>query len=64
MQPGCKDLFKPQIKVWVFEEEVDGGKLSEIINEQHENVKYLPGVKLPENIVACPDLQVSGPYPT
>ena len=61
MQPGRKDLFKPQIKVWVFEEEVDGRKLSEIINERHENVKYLPGVKLPENIIACPDLQVSGP---
>ena len=31
-------------------------KLTEIINEQHENVKYLPGFPLPENVVAVPDL--------
>ena len=31
-------------------------KLSEIINERHENVRYLPGVGLPENVVAEPDL--------
>ena len=29
--------------MWVFEEEVDGRKLTEIINTDHENVKYLPG---------------------
>ena len=33
-----------EVRMWVFEEEVDGRKLSEIINEQHENVKYLPGM--------------------
>ena len=27
-------------------------KLSEVINTEHVNVKYLPGVKLPENIVS------------
>lgn len=32
--------------------QVKGRKLTEIINTDHENVKYLPGVKLPENIVA------------
>ena len=43
--------------MWVFEEEIPGkGKLSAIINQEHENVKYLPGIKLPENIVAEPDL--------
>jgi len=31
-------------------------KLTEIINETHENVKYLPGHKLPANVVAVPDL--------
>jgi glycerol-3-phosphate dehydrogenase (NAD+) len=31
---------------------------TEIINERHENVKYLPGVHLGENIVACPSLEV------
>jgi glycerol-3-phosphate dehydrogenase len=29
--------------------------LTEIINEKHENVKYLPGIKLPKNIVAVSD---------
>lgn len=38
--------------VQVFEETVDGEKLSEIINTRHENVKYLPGKKLPENVVS------------
>ena len=42
--------------MWVYEEMVEGQKLSEIINTKHENVKYLPGIPLPENIVAVPDL--------
>eukprot|EP00753_Platysulcus_tardus_P017769 PLAT6500.2.p1 GENE.PLAT6500.2~~PLAT6500.2.p1 ORF type:complete len:347 (-),score=146.64 PLAT6500.2:155-1195(-) len=50
------DGFDSTVNMWVFEEEVEGGKLSEIINERHENVKYLPGVKLPENVLAIPDL--------
>ncbi len=38
--------------MWVFEEIVNGEKLSETINTKHENVKYLPGVKLPDNVVS------------
>lgn len=49
-------LFKHQVDMWVFEEKIDGRNLTEIINEKHENVKYLPGVTLPENLVAQPDL--------
>jgi len=56
-----KAVFKPTIKMWVFEEEFRERKLSELINECHENVKYLPGVSLPDNLVACADLQVSPP---
>ena len=37
--------------MWVFEEMVDGKKLTEIINETHVNVKYLPKHPLPANIV-------------
>lgn len=48
--------FEDQVNMWVFEEEVNGQKLTEIINTTHENVKYLPGIKLPENIKAVPDL--------
>lgn len=32
--------------MWVFEEVVRGRKLSEIINTDHENTKYLPGIKV------------------
>ena len=38
--------------MWVFEEMIHDRKLTEIINTDHENVKYLPGFKLPENVVA------------
>lgn len=57
--------------MWVFEEEVTIGKdskhydesigdkpqkLTHIINNYHENVKYLPGITLPSNIIANPSL--------
>lgn len=51
-----KDQFDPEVRMWVFEEMIEGKKLTEIINTQHENVKYLPGKKLPENVVAVPDI--------
>lgn len=34
----------------------EGQKLTEIINSTHVNKKYLPDVKLPENVVAIPDI--------
>lgn len=43
--------FNDRVTMYVFEEMVDGKKLTEIINTTHENVKYLPGHKLPENVV-------------
>ncbi|KAM6935493.1 glycerol-3-phosphate dehydrogenase 1-like protein isoform 2-T2 [Lycodopsis pacificus] len=49
--------FATTVKMWVFEENVDGRKLSDIINTEHENVMYLPGYKLPENVVAVPKLR-------
>jgi len=51
-----RDEFAEEVRMWVFEEEVEGRKLTEIINTDHENIKYLPGFKLPENVVAVPDL--------
>ncbi|VDP17118.1 unnamed protein product [Onchocerca flexuosa] len=48
--------FDSVVRMWVYEEIIDGMKLTEIINTQHENVKYLPGKKLPANVVAVPDL--------
>ncbi|XP_007493894.2 glycerol-3-phosphate dehydrogenase [NAD(+)], cytoplasmic-like, partial [Monodelphis domestica] len=48
--------FDSEVTLWVFEEVLDGKKLSDIINEEHENKKYLPGIKLTSNVVAIPDL--------
>lgn len=50
------NLFVNRVDMWVFEENINGEKLTEIINTRHENVKYLPGIKLPSNLVANPDL--------
>ena len=97
--------FAERVRMWVWEEEVDGRKLvrrkghhachicqhwkmytpcsmstavyewwcgfnikhalpqTEIMNERHENLKYLPGVHLGNNIVACPDLEVRSNLP-
>lgn len=43
--------FCDRVTMYVYEEMIEGKKLTEIINEQHENVKYLPGHKLPANVV-------------
>jgi len=57
--PDCESI----VNMWVFDEEVqtnEGGatrKLSEVINEKHENIKYLPGIKLPENVVAISEIR-------
>eukprot|EP01065_Artemidia_motanka_P041829 TRINITY_DN547_c2_g1_i1.p1 TRINITY_DN547_c2_g1~~TRINITY_DN547_c2_g1_i1.p1 ORF type:complete len:795 (+),score=235.66 TRINITY_DN547_c2_g1_i1:63-2387(+) len=49
------ERFHEKVLMYVYEETVRGKKLTEIINTVHENVKYLPGYKLPDNIVATPD---------
>lgn len=43
--------FDDRVTMYVYEEIINGRKLTEIINETHENVKYLPGHKIPENVV-------------
>lgn len=48
--------FDETVKMYVYEEMVDGRKLTEIINQDHENVKYLKGFKLPTNVIAVPDV--------
>ncbi|KAG0667983.1 glycerol-3-phosphate dehydrogenase [Maudiozyma exigua] len=49
-------LFNKDVNMWVFEEMIDGEKLTEIINTRHQNVKYLPGIDLPHNLIANPSL--------
>ena len=41
------DEFEDEVRMWVFQEQVNGKNLTDIINTQHENVKYLP-VRLPQ----------------
>ncbi|PWN43161.1 NAD-dependent glycerol-3-phosphate dehydrogenase [Ceraceosorus guamensis] len=48
------DTFHPEVRMYVHEESINGQKLTEIINAKHENVKYLPGIPIPENVVAVP----------
>lgn len=50
------DIFEKQVNMWVFQEQIGDRNLTDIINIEHENVKYLPDVKLPENLVANPDI--------
>lgn len=56
--PFCND----EVSMWVFDEQVTlpdktTAKLSDVMNTLHENIKYLPGVKLPSNVRAIPDLK-------
>jgi len=44
--------FESTIRMYVYEEMYEGKKLSEIINTEHENKKYLPGIKFPCNVVS------------
>ena len=44
------DDFDDEVRMWVFEEQVDGKNLTSIINSEHENVKYLPGIKFRDNV--------------
>lgn len=38
--------------MYVYPEKVGEENLVDIINTRHENVKYLPGKTLPENVVS------------
>jgi glycerol-3-phosphate dehydrogenase (NAD+) len=51
------DRFEDEIRMWVYEEMINGRPLTEIINEKHENVKYLPGVNIGANVKALSSLE-------
>ncbi|XP_076293531.1 glycerol-3-phosphate dehydrogenase 1 isoform X2 [Lasioglossum baleicum] len=53
---STQSIFEDTVTMYVYEEIINGKKLTEIINETHENVKYLPGHQLPPNVVAVPDV--------
>jgi glycerol-3-phosphate dehydrogenase (NAD+) len=52
--------FAQEVRMYTYEETLaDGRKLTEVVNSTHENVKYLPGHRLPELVVAEPSLRRS-----
>ncbi|GAA5988344.1 hypothetical protein JCM11641_003488 [Rhodosporidiobolus odoratus] len=52
-----KDGFDEEVRFWVRQREIPGkGLLTDIINETHENARYLPEMKLPDNLRAVPSL--------
>lgn len=65
------DIFEEDVQMWVYEENVvipsdspyydvsigdKPQKLTQVINKHHENIKYLPKITLPSNLVANPSL--------
>ncbi|NQV09024.1 glycerol-3-phosphate dehydrogenase (NAD(+)) [Candidatus Woesearchaeota archaeon] len=49
--------YDKSIFLWIHDEIVDGKNLSDIINKEKVNVKYLPDIELQENITTTPDLK-------
>uniref|UniRef100_A0A6P4F4R0 Glycerol-3-phosphate dehydrogenase [NAD(+)] n=1 Tax=Drosophila rhopaloa TaxID=1041015 RepID=A0A6P4F4R0_DRORH len=48
--------FHSRVHIYVNDELIRNSVLSKVINSRHENVKYLPGIKLPKNLIAVSDL--------
>ncbi|MBL8020896.1 MAG: NAD(P)-dependent glycerol-3-phosphate dehydrogenase [Leptospirales bacterium] len=46
-------LADKNVDVWIWARNKD---ISRGISEQHENIKYFPGIKLPDNIKSSPDM--------
>lgn len=56
--PELQDQFESGLRMWVREEQLpDGRNLTEVFNQSRENVRYLPGVKLGDNVTAVPELE-------
>jgi glycerol-3-phosphate dehydrogenase (NAD+) len=49
--------FHTEVRMWVREKQVNGKKLTDVINRTHENSRYLPDIKLPKNLTAVPHLK-------
>lgn len=46
-------LIEKDVNMYVYQEWIEGKKLTDIINSTHINVKYMPDFLLPENIVSA-----------
>ncbi len=54
--PVCAQ-FEDEVRMWVYDEDVDGRKLSDVINETQQNPKYFPGIELGPNVRAVTSLE-------
>ncbi|GFR51762.1 hypothetical protein Agub_g14217 [Astrephomene gubernaculifera] len=57
--PDPADEFAEEVRMWVYEENYQGRKLTEVINETHENPKYFPGFSLGPNVLAVPSIEAA-----
>lgn len=48
--------FHQEVLLWIFDEKVHDKNLSDIINSEHTNPKYLPDISLPNEIRAVTDI--------
>eukprot|EP00741_Cyanophora_paradoxa_P007240 tig00001094_g7004.t1 len=54
-----RGLFEEEVRVWVYDEMVEGRWLSEWITSHQINPRYMPGVKLPTNLRAVTELEAA-----
>jgi glycerol-3-phosphate dehydrogenase (NAD+) len=52
-----KAIFQDRVDMFVYEEDYQGSTLTNAINQDHENPKYLPGVHFGDNVVASAELE-------
>ncbi|KAL8293296.1 hypothetical protein RQP46_000990 [Phenoliferia psychrophenolica] len=53
-----KEGFDETVNMWVRQREIPGkGLLTDLINETHENSRYLPQMVLPDNLIAVPNIR-------
>lgn len=50
------ELFDQEVRMWMYEEDYEGKKLTEVFNETNENPKYLPGIKIAKGVRAYSDV--------
>ena len=57
--PLLSTQYDSNVTLWIYDEIVNDKKLSEIINETHENIKYLPGIILSTSIHVETDINIA-----
>lgn len=53
------ESYQREITLWLHDELIDGRYLSDAINEDHVNEKYLPNISLPNEIIATSDMDMA-----